>query len=558
MGEDSSLLIPQHHPKKFAKEARQSGRAYISKTGKYVNSKYFTYHACKCKYECSDLPEEERKLLSHKFYKMCSWQAQSNFILSNVVVKAPKRSFVSNSRKLTSRVFYLNGKRVCKEVFLRTLGITHGRLDYVLNHKAVNSTMCSPDKRGKHHSNRTPSSKISEIRQFLSSFPKYKSHYSDSERVYFSPDLNRNKLYSLYKDQMKDTAVSRPIFYKCFKEFNVAFYVPKADTCKFCDESNINIAQATNQLKTTLQTRLEEHHHEASTVRNNLKSAVEAAKSDPSVLVFTFDMQQTAPLPRLNTSVVFYKRQLWIYNTGIHTCHDDRGYMMLWLEGQGRKGSAEICSCIYEFLKNRDLLNIRKIITFSDSCGSQNRNKTIICFIMYVCYFFNIDCWEHSYMESGHSYLPNDRGFGVISKRAKLISTVYDLDQWIDVIKTARVKDPFVIKEMAHKFVDVENLSSLRKYCPTATDAPSKFNFLKLKWFRVKKNSDTVEYRLKQDRPIFNLLYPLKNPCSILEQELKVVNRSVNISKEKYKDLMSMMSLIPDSFKDFYRNLPHD
>ena len=217
--------------------------------------------------------------------------------------------------------------------------------------------------------------------------------------------------------------------------------MPKADTCKFCDESNINIAQATNQLKTTLQTRLEEHHHEASTVRNNLKSAAEAAKSDPSVLVFTFDMQQTAPLPRLNTSVVFYKRQLWIYNTGIHTCHDDRGY----------------------------------------------HNKTIICFIMYVCYFFNIDCWEHSYMESGHSYLPNDRDFGVISKRAKMTSTVYDLDQWIDVIKTARVKDPFVIKEMAHKFVDVENLSSLRKYCPTATDAPSKFNFLKLKWFESRK-----------------------------------------------------------------------
>ncbi|KAF2362682.1 hypothetical protein FHG87_006561 [Trinorchestia longiramus] len=82
---------------------------------------------------------------------------------------------------------------------------------------------------------------------------------------------------------------------------------------------------------------------------------------------------------KINTSVVFYKQQLWISNVGIHTCNDGKGYMM-WTEGEAKKGSVEICS-IHEFLMMVDVGNFEKIVTFSDCCGGQNRNKAVICYL---------------------------------------------------------------------------------------------------------------------------------------------------------------------------------
>ena len=57
-----------------------------------------------------------------------------------------------------------------------------------------------------------------------------------------------------------------------------------------------------------------------------------------------------------------------------------------------------------------------EIHTFSDACGGQNRNKNVVSLFMYICETTNIKSWTHIYLESGHSYLPNDTDFGVIER----------------------------------------------------------------------------------------------------------------------------------------------
>lgn len=152
---------------------------------------------------------------------------------------------------------------------------------------------------------------------FLNAFPKFTSHYTTSNRVYFSPDLNLQKLFNLYKEnavENHEQHVSRPIFNKCFKEFNTGFYIPKTDTCNTCDRLHIQKQNSVGEEKIVIANELEEHHQKAKYARACYEEASGKAKKDSSMLVFTFDMQQTVPLPRINTSIVFYKRQLWIYN----------------------------------------------------------------------------------------------------------------------------------------------------------------------------------------------------------------------------------------------------
>lgn len=84
---------------------------------------------------------------------------------------------------------------------------------------------------------------------------------------------------------------------------------------------------------------------------------------------------------------------------------------------------------------------IKKLSSFSDSCSGKNRNKNVIAFMMYICLVYNVE-WEHTYLESGHSYLPNNADFGVIEKRKKRVNSIYSVDEWIE---TAKSKRPYKI-----------------------------------------------------------------------------------------------------------------
>ena len=127
----------------------------------------------------------------------------------------------------------------------------------------------------------------------------------------------------------------------------------------------MKLKSAIGEEKNKLQQELASHHREAEDARYLLKEAICGSKGNQSLLLsFSFDMEKTQPLPKLTTSVVFYKRQLWVYNLGINTAHDNQGFMAMWTEDAAKRWSKEICSCILAFLKILDLRMKRSIRTF--------------------------------------------------------------------------------------------------------------------------------------------------------------------------------------------------
>ena len=551
LGETGSPLRKRATPSNYSsrKKARQSGMEYQRRNGQIVSKKEFVFHHCKCRQQCSKLGVEQRRNIFQSFWNTEDWQAQSNYIAGCVKTSEPQRKSVLNSRVKFVRQYHLGDIRVCKDVFLKTLQITDGRVDYCLNRKTSNGA-CSPDKRGSSSKNKTSAEKKQLVSDFLNSLPKYKSHYGSSDRVYLSPDLTKDKIYSLYIEKVpKEMKVSRPIFDKIFKEYNVSIYISRMDTCKYCDEYQVAIENGCPNAE-EMKNSHEVHLSRAERARLELQLATSEARSNDALLVFTFDMEKTQPLPKINTSVVFYKRQLWIYNVGIHTCHDAQGLMCLWTEGEAKRGSAEICSSLYSFLQSISLHSYRKIKTFSDCCSGQNRNRNIIAFFMYICHKYQIEEWEHTYMESGHSYLPNDRDFSSIEKKSKRTTHIYSMEEWIDLVKNARKNKPYSIIRMKDRFFSLESLFKNHK-------KKIDISFMKLNWFRVNSSTKIVNYTLKEENQMKTC--DLSNCVGDLSEcDLQPLSTSHPISSAKYADLLSLLPYIPSVHHDFYVNLPHE
>ena len=69
---------------------------------------------------------------------------------------------------------------------------------------------------------------------------------------------------------------------------------------------------------------------------------------------------------------MFYSRQLWVYNFGIHNATSHSASMYMWDETVVSKGADEICSCLQTYI---DILpaDIQQLTCYSDSRFSQSK-----------------------------------------------------------------------------------------------------------------------------------------------------------------------------------------
>ena len=92
---------------------------------------------------------------------------------------------------------------------------------------------------------------------------------------------------------------------------------PKIDTCRTCDTFKV---QTNNRNKRKVMWTLGPTSFKGKASISGTLEASALSKSDFSIDVITFDLQQSLPTPVLSNNVVFLKRQLWTYTLGIHEC----------------------------------------------------------------------------------------------------------------------------------------------------------------------------------------------------------------------------------------------
>lgn len=190
-------------------------------------------------------------------------------------------------------------------------------------------------------------------------------------------------MYDLYKDG-NTNPVSLSSYKKIFFErFNLRFKTCKKDTCKFCDKMNMQIQQATNEDKEQLSAEHKDHLDNANRLREHMKADLLRAQTDPNVETITFDLQKTHALPMVPTNIVYYKRQLNLYNLGIHSGKTNKGIFNVWVEHEGGRGTQEIGSCLKKYINGLNA-PVTTLNLYADSCGAQNRSIKLVLLLKSV------------------------------------------------------------------------------------------------------------------------------------------------------------------------------
>ena len=89
-------------------------------------------------------------------------------------------------------------------------------------------------------------------------------------------------------------------------------------------------------------------------------------------------------------------------------------------------GSEEIGSCVYSYLSELSS-GPKHLVCYSDPCGGQNRNIYMLCLWLHIVDnpAFSYEVIDQKFMVSGHSYLPNDRDFGIIESAKRRSQHIY-------------------------------------------------------------------------------------------------------------------------------------
>ena len=73
----------------------------------------------------------------------------------------------------------------------------------------------------------------------------------------------------------------------------------------------------------------------------------------------------------------------------------------MWREGQERREAANIASCVFKFIEEYSQNGAKQFSFFTDNCGGQNKNRTIVGMYIYAVRMFKVTI-EHSPGEREH------------------------------------------------------------------------------------------------------------------------------------------------------------
>ncbi|CAH1980533.1 unnamed protein product [Acanthoscelides obtectus] len=180
-----------------------------------------------------------------------------------------------------------------------------------------------------------------------------------------------------------------------------------------------------------------------------MKIDLDKAKQEENLETMTFAMQKTLPLPRLSTNMIYYKRQLWLYNCGIYAGKLRESTFNIWIEGEAGRGAQEVGSRLRTYFLTNLLKSIEHVILWSDSCGGQNRNIKMVLIIKCVLEELKqLKSTRLRFLVSGHSFLQNDIDFGDVECVIKKQNKIFSPKDYMDIMNTCRKKRAITVLKM--------------------------------------------------------------------------------------------------------------
>ncbi|KAK3092227.1 hypothetical protein FSP39_000013 [Pinctada imbricata] len=559
---------PEQWKQNMRKRKRNQGEEYESCRGKKIPRRSFRTPKCKCKFKCSEkITRDDQEQVFLEYWKR-GYKGQREFISRSVTKTNKAKHTRENSRRKYSYSYFLpkdsENIRVCKMFFLKTLDIGEKTVSYTLNKDNDNK---AHDRRGHKLGQATKITKDQRqfVRDHINSFPTVESHYcrKTSSRKYLAKDLSIRKMFNLYLEKCEQEEKD-PVKYWTYdqifgNEFNLGFHRPKKDICTFCD----SYSKLSEEEKDTKKDQHSQHLQRKEQARNQKKLDKERSmKAEEKIKVINFDLQKVLITPKLFVSDAYYSRKLSTYNLSVFDLASKEVKCYLWNESEAKRGSCEIATCLYKYMKDAGELN--EMILYSDSCTGQQRNLPFSIMCLYCVMHYPINKITHNYFERGHSQMEGDSVHATIENYTKKLE-IYSPDDWKTAIESSKQKSP------KYDVIEVKNSCIIDfKECASSVVSNRRKDITGdcVQWNKVhsfqyrKEDPENIyfKYQYSDEYRVMNIK-SRRRVVSLQNYELKTLYQTkVPISASKYADLMSLCNkgLIPSKCHKFYKDLPHD
>lgn len=175
----------------------------------------------------------------------------------------------------------------------------------------------------------------------------------------------------------------------------------------------------------------------------------------------------------------------------------------------------------------------------------------------------SVDTIEVNFMESGHSFLPNDSDFSNISDAMKSQSHIYVPEDYVNLIKNCKKKNPFATNKMDGKFKTFAELNYIL-INRQKTECGEKVNWMRIKWMKFTRGSLMMQFKwaMVDEASTYTVDF-CRNKRSVeatLErlqtfQPKRLYDGGVKIKGSKYDDLMGkLLKYQPRSIRTSTKN----
>lgn len=226
-------------------------------------------------------------------------------------------------------------------------------------------------------------------------------------------------MYQLYKEHCEKNQqpdeVKFGTYSKIFNtQYNLSFFKPKKDTCRICEKQK-NMSEEEKAK--------DEHNYQVHIKNKDLARAEKEldkikALDDPTYKSFTFDLQAVLYSPCSNVSSFYCIHKMCTYNLTVNDQAEKKGICFVWNETDGKRGSDEIGTSIFNLLKALPL-NTKCVTLTSDSCGGQNRNRYMASLLLYAVNTLPIKEIHLKFLETGHTQMEVDCIHSLIERAKK-------------------------------------------------------------------------------------------------------------------------------------------
>lgn len=280
---------------------------------------------------------------------------------------------------------------------------------------------------------------------------------------------------------------------------------------------------------------------------------------------------QNVHLPEVPVQDLFYLTQLTVNIFGIHNCKTGKSFFYIYHEGVASKGPNDVCSFLWDYIQREISENIQELRLFSDNCPGQNKNHTMVRMCAALVESNRFKKVEQFFPIRGHSFLPNDRDFGVIKRRLKRFDRVFSVHEYTEIIIASSAQKNFTVMEVSGEEIidfkqwwpklykkNVMSLETSNKIIPRAKKQP--FSISTFHHFR--HNSESPGYVVCSEyiSGMMNHTFQIHMPRNVERVPVRMPEKNphqkkVPVLETKIRDIGKAMPYVPEVYHPFYQEI---